>query len=112
MATVLSRPLPGSRQHNFYPTHRDTSVGSLDSAFQLQEYLAYLIQNDPHDIRRIVSLPKSLSAIDDRGRDRYQGQEDEKDEPVDESCWIYEHLRYGCSKRRLTDKSHFWIAGG
>jgi len=94
MTATLCRPLPGSRQHNFYPTHRDTSVASLDSAFQLQEYLAYLIQNDPHDIRRIVSLPKSLSTLDDsRGKDRYLGQEDEKDEAVDESCWIYEHLR-------------------
>lgn len=94
MIATASRPLPGSRQHNFYSSNRDTSVASLDSAFQLQEYLACLIQTDPHDIRRIVSLPKSLSTLDDnRGRDRYLGHEDEKDEGVDESCWIYEHLR-------------------
>jgi hypothetical protein len=112
MTTTILRPLPGSRQHNFYPTYRDPSVSSLDSAFQLQEYLAHLIQTDPHDIRRIVSLPKSLSTIDDdREKNPLLGHEDEREEAVDESCWIYEQLRYvGTITRTSVDRLQLWLA--
>lgn len=95
MTAIHLRPLPGSRAHNFYPTYREPSVASLDSAFQLQEYLSHLIQTDPHDIRRIVSLPKSLNLNDDdNSRDRLLSMDDDGSESVDEACWIYEQLRY------------------
>ena len=95
MTVTLLRPLPGSRQHNFYPTYREPSVASLDSAFQLQEYLSHLIQTDPHDIRRIVSLPRSLSAFEEeKGKDRLHVLDDDREEAIDESCWIYEQLRW------------------
>jgi hypothetical protein len=85
MAATIKRPLRGSRQHDFYPFVQSPSLRSLESAFQLQEYIALLIREDPHNISRIVSLPKSS-----RGNN---GTDDDRDESVDESCWIYEHLR-------------------
>ncbi len=83
-----ARPLRGSRQHDVFPNGSTPQLKSLDSAFQLQEYLALLIREDPHDIERIVSLPKSTRAKEDATENP-----DEEGETVDENCWIYEHLR-------------------
>lgn len=54
-------------------------IGHIDSAFQSQEYIAQLILQDPHDVQRIVSIPK-VSPDDDKGS-------------IDEGCWLFEQLR-------------------
>ena len=54
---------------------------SLDSAFQLQEYIAQLVKFDPHDVDAIVSLPLSTTSNEGSGGD------------VDLNCWIYEQIR-------------------
>ena len=103
MSVVLQRPLRGSRISSFYPVKSLPSLASLDSAFQLQEYISLLIRLDVHDVDTIVSVPGKTS-----GKERHEGhsgeelkgeeKEAEKEHKseiaVDESCWIYEQLRY------------------
>ncbi|KAI0659264.1 hypothetical protein C8Q70DRAFT_1054109 [Cubamyces menziesii] len=105
MAVAIQRPLKGSRISSFYPVKSLPPLSSLDSAFQLQEYISLLIRLDVHNVERIVSIP---------GKDQNEGSEngakaDEKDGEkdaaggvhVDPACWIYEHLR-----RVAQDLSH------
>lgn len=97
MASGIQRPLRGSRISSFYPIKNLPSLSSLDSAFQLQEYISLLIRLDVHDVDAIVTLPGSTK---DTGKakgseERTEGKEGEKksDITVDEACWIYEQLR-------------------
>ncbi|KAF5349084.1 hypothetical protein D9756_009423 [Leucocoprinus leucothites] len=110
-APQLQRPLRGSRISTFYPVKSLPALSSLDSAFQLQEYISLLIRLDVHDVEAITSLPgpgsnknakdKESSAGDEK--DEQEGKEgsasegekitDERDVTVDEACWIYEQLR-------------------
>ncbi|KAG6899468.1 hypothetical protein C0993_010111 [Termitomyces sp. T159_Od127] len=100
MAILPQRPLRGSRISTFYPVKSLPSLASLDSAFQLQEYISLLIRLDVHDVEAITSLPgkragkeKEANIEGDKSDD---GEDDErgKNEPtVDEACWIYEQLR-------------------
>lgn len=92
----MGRPTRGSRLHEFYADLDSASLkavdgqipSSLDSAFQLQEYISALVRADPHDVERIVKLPWKDDK--DRGEDR----DSQRDEPeVDAACWIYEQLR-------------------
>ena len=105
--TIIQRPLRGSRISTFYPIKSLPSLASLDSAFQLQEYISLLIRLDVHDVNSIVSLPGNPSAKDKEKEPEVssekKGTESERDvdvvdkgkaEPtVDEACWIYEQLR-------------------
>ena len=59
MAAVIQRPLHGSLIFTFYPVKNSRSLASLDSAFQLQEYISLLMRLDVHDVDAIVSLPGS-----------------------------------------------------
>lgn len=79
----IPRPLRGSRIDVFYPVKEENvpSLSSLDSAFQLQEYISLVIRLDVHDVDRIVSIPAKTEEADSKVT-------------VDESCWIYEQLRY------------------
>ena len=108
-AAVIQRPIRGSRISTFYPVKNLPSLASLDSAFQLQEYISLLIRLNVHDVNSIVSLPGNLSAKDKEKEEEVssspekKGKEGEKDvdkgkmEPtVDEACWIYEQLRSVC----------------
>ncbi|KAJ7752442.1 Mob1/phocein [Mycena maculata] len=101
----VQRPLRGSRISTFYPVKNLPSLSSLDSAFQLQEYISLLIRLDVHDVDAIVSVP---------GKPKEKGKEKEKDAEtpddgkdrkpeinVDEACWKYEQLR-----RLAQDLSH------
>ncbi|KAH8814591.1 Mob1/phocein [Flagelloscypha sp. PMI_526] len=81
---MQARPTRGSRISSFYPVKSLPSLSSLDSAFQLQEYISLLIRLDVHDVETITSLPNPDSG-----------------NIVDESCWIYEQLR-----RLAQDLSH------
>ena len=44
------------------------SLASLDSAFQLQEYISLLIRLDVHDVNSIVSLPGNLGCMSSWGQ--------------------------------------------
>jgi hypothetical protein len=96
----MQRPLRGSRISTFYPVKNLPSLASLDSAFQLQEYISLLIRLDVHDVAAIVSLP-GKGTEKDREKPNESSGDDEKDAEkerksdiaVDEACWIYEQLR-------------------
>ena len=126
---VIQRPLKGSRLSSFYPVKSLPSLSSLDSAFQLQEYISLLIRFDVHDVQRIVSLPGKPSNTQDTGIPLEELKNEEKDSDkdgkgdvtVEEPCWIYEqlrsvylhvfepwpvHLRPGYCRRLAQDLSH------
>ncbi|KXN82744.1 MOB kinase activator-like 4 [Leucoagaricus sp. SymC.cos] len=102
---TIQRPLRGSRISTFYPVKSLPALSSLDSAFQLQEYISLLIRLDVHDVEAITTLPgkskdaKEKEAVsgeketktEEEGKDGAGGEE--KDVTVDEACWIYEQLR-------------------
>jgi len=102
MAVAVQRPLRGSRVSSFYPVKSLPSLSSLDSAFQLQEYISLLIRLNVHDVDSIVSLPDKVAFKDslDKSSDlsdveRKPDDVDRKsDITVDRGCWIYEQLRY------------------
>ena len=101
---VIQRPLRGSRISTFYPIKSLPSLSSLDSAFQLQEYISLLIRLDVHDVDSIVSLPgtskkdgevareKELAEVTTKAGDKDSDRKN--DVQVDQACWIYEQLRY------------------
>lgn len=104
MATaVVQRPYRGLRVSSFYPVKSIPPLSSLDSAFQLQEYISLLIRLDVHDVDAIVSLPGKASQKDpdenvsDVSQNETKPTEDaeRKNETstVDRACWIYEQLR-------------------
>ncbi|TDL19587.1 Mob1/phocein [Rickenella mellea] len=100
-----SRPLRGSRLSSFYPSQpsEGPSLSSLDSAFQLQEYISLLIRRNPHDVDAVVSIPER-SKLNASGEEKPDegSEKDSRGEPaVDEACWIYEQLR-----RLAQDLSH------
>ncbi|KAJ7601005.1 Mob1/phocein, partial [Mycena floridula] len=89
MSVLIQRPLRGSRISSFYPIKSLPSLASLDSAFQLQEYISLLIRLDVHDVDTIVSVPGK-----EKEKSEGDEQQDKKsDVTVDEACWIYEQLR-------------------
>lgn len=102
MATsVLQRPYRGSRVSSFYPVKSLPPISSLDSAFQLQEYISLLIRLDVHDVDAIVSLPGRLASkdqdetLDSPEPDPKKSEDGDRksDISVDRACWIYEQLR-------------------
>ncbi|KAJ7152626.1 Mob1/phocein [Mycena crocata] len=109
MAQVqLQRPLRGSRISTFYPVKNLPSLSSLDSAFQLQEYISLLIRLDVHDVDAIVSVPgrgkqkdKGKETETDDAKEDAKEKEKERKVEVDEACWKYEQLR-----RLAQDLSH------
>jgi hypothetical protein len=123
-AAVLQRPLRGSRISSFYPVKNLPSLSSLDSAFQLQEYISLLIRHDVHDVDSIVSVPgKNVGSgtedgeegeIDPMQSGKAEEKERERDRKneinVDESCWIYEQLRYvrGIKSSKLFFSTGLW----
>ena len=98
MAVTIQRPLKGSRISSFYPVKSLPPLSSLDSAFQLQEYISLLIRLDVHDVDRIVSTPGKSNGDSPDGSDaKAEDKEADKDSVggvnVDEACWVYEQLR-------------------
>jgi hypothetical protein len=101
-AVAPQRPLKGSRISTFYPIKCIPPLSTLDSAFQLQEYISLTIRLNIHDVSAIISIPDSRSStegISDDSNvnigDDIDGDKDVKNEfAVDEACWIYEQLRY------------------
>ncbi|KAK2465119.1 hypothetical protein APHAL10511_002927 [Amanita phalloides] len=102
VAAVIQRPLRGSRVSTFYPVKTLPLLSSLDSAFQLQEYISLLIRHNVHDVERIVSLPgkpggrdkeKDADETADVKNEEKDSDKVKGDVTVDEACWIYEQLR-------------------
>lgn len=102
MATAVQRPLKGSRISTFYPVKSLPGLSTLDSAFQLQEFISLTIRSDIHNVSAIVSIPDSRSNAEGGADDSTSaftddpdGDRDSRNEfAVDEACWIYEQLRY------------------
>ncbi|KAF8524027.1 Mob1/phocein, partial [Gautieria morchelliformis] len=94
----MGRPLRGSRLASFYTSDTESdpiappSLSTLDSAFQLQEYIGAVVRLNPHDIERIVKVPGRNANADGEEKDKEADGEDER-VSVDEACWIYEQLR-------------------
>ncbi|KAH9059606.1 Mob1/phocein [Lactarius vividus] len=109
MAIALQRPLKGSRISTFYPIKSVPALSTLDSAFQLQEFISLTIRSDIHDVSAIISVPESRTNAEGGPDDSSatptedpDGEKDSKSEfAVDEACWIYEQLR-----RLAQDLSH------
>jgi len=90
-AVTTSAPPPAPHKHRVMRGARYSAISeppttlpplfSLDSAFQLQEYIAQLVKFNPHDVDAIVSLPSSTTSNEGSGGD------------VDLNCWIYEQIR-------------------
>lgn len=98
MTTLIQRPLRGSRISSFYPVKTLPTLASLDSAFQLQEYISLLIRLDVHDVDSIVAVPgkagsKELSEEEAKTEDKDGDKERKSEVVVDQACWIYEQLR-------------------
>lgn len=100
--TVLQRPYRGSRVSSFYPVKSLPPISSLDSAFQLQEYISLLIRLDVHDVDAIVSLPGRLAPKDqdetpsdspEADPKKFEDGDRKSDISVDRACWIFEQLR-------------------
>jgi hypothetical protein len=102
MATAIQRPLKGSRISTFYPVKTLPALSTLDSAFQLQEFISLTIRSNIHNVQAIVSIPDSRSNAEGDSDDSSSALADEPDGDkdarsefaVDEACWIYEQLRY------------------
>ena len=102
MAIAVQRPLKGSRISTFYPVKNLPALSTLDSAFQLQEFISLTIRLNIHDVQAIVSIPDSRSNTEGVSDDSSSALADEPDGDkdarndfaVDEACWIYEQLRY------------------
>ncbi|KAG7448373.1 Mob1/phocein [Guyanagaster necrorhizus] len=98
MTALVQRPLRGSRISSFYPVKTLPTLASLDSAFQLQEYISLLIRLDVHDVDSIVAVPgkigsKEQSDEESKSEDKDGDKERKGEVVVDQACWIYEQLR-------------------
>ncbi|TFK23027.1 Mob1/phocein [Coprinopsis marcescibilis] len=95
MTATIQRPVKGSKVSTFWPVKSLSSLASLESAFQLQEYISLLIRLDVHDVEAITSLPGSNSNKDagKSGEEKDQATEKKGEVQVDQWCWVYEHLR-------------------
>jgi len=109
---LIQRPLRGSRISSFYPVKSLPALSSLDSAFQLQEYISLLTRLDVHDVDTITTPPgphketkntEGAASVSEKGEqggvEGLVGSEseksgEEKEMSIDEACWIYEQLRY------------------
>jgi hypothetical protein len=102
MANAVQRPLKGSRISTFYPVKTLPALSTLDSAFQLQEFISLTIRLNIHDVSAIISIPDSRTNAEGGSDNSDPDLDDESDEDkdtkgefaVDEACWIYEQLRY------------------
>src|SRR5579863_7960255 len=101
MANAVQRPLKGSRISTFYPVKTLPALSTLDSAFQIQEFISLTIRLNIHDVSAIISVPDSRTNAEGGSEesnsvlnDECDGDKDSKSEfAVDEACWIYEQLR-------------------
>ena len=96
MTATIQRPLKGSRISTFYPVKELPPLASLDSAFQLQEYISLLVRKDPHDVEAITSLPGQVVSPKDpsAGEVKEEAEKVKSEVTVDQWCWVYEQIRY------------------
>ncbi|KAK0531528.1 hypothetical protein OC834_002919 [Tilletia horrida] len=88
-------------------TSTASELSAINSAFQVQEYIALLVQSDPHDVARIVAVPDSTVANPDvfagsKGKGKDGDGADAfgmgaggggSGHHVDTDVWVYEQLR-------------------
>lgn len=118
--TLVRRIRKGQKWEDFQPPISSDipCLQSIDSPFQLQEYLSLLIRLDPHNVQKIVALPdpsqeptKTFTEVNnaEKGKARdcesapFGSMEDEIS-PVDTDVWVYEQLR-----RLVLDFSTPWL---
>jgi hypothetical protein len=96
MASAFQRPLKGSRKSKIYPVETLPDLSTLESAFQLQEYISLTIRYNIHHVSNIISIPSTRSS-----RTNTEG--------VNEAYWINEQLRYTVSNASVpsTRTYHF-----
>lgn len=88
------------------------AIQQIDSPFQVQEYIALLVRQDPHNVERIVALPQSAASpigsdpfsgspeSDGKGKGKSMGSVSsafgmhEAEQSVDTDIWIFEQLRW------------------
>ena len=83
--SAIAGPSAGAGQQTPLP-----ALYSLDSAFQLQEYISQLVRRDAEDLDVIVKIPSGQTLQGDQGDPSTSAQDHAE---VDPNCWIYEHLR-------------------
>ncbi|KAE8269212.1 hypothetical protein A4X09_0g3116 [Tilletia walkeri] len=88
---------------------QENNLSSINSAFQVQEYISLLVHSNPHDVARIVSVPTSPApgaevfasggggGVKGKGRDGEGGDGagggGGQQPNVDTDVWVYEQLR-------------------
>lgn len=115
---LVSRIRKGQKLEDIHPVAGELPpLQSIDSPFQLQEYLSLLIRLEPYNVDQIVSLPqpmlessKPFSDGNEKGKARdsndvtsFPGIEEDA-QTVDTDVWIYEQLR-----RIVLDFSTPWL---
>jgi hypothetical protein len=125
----LKRVRRGQKLEEIQPViEQAPALQQIDSPFQLQEYLALLIRQDPHDVERIVSLPQATVSSSDafsagKGKEKEIGSMngegsdhssangvetfiggEEEPHAVDTDVWVYEQLR-----RIVSDFTTPWL---
>lgn len=107
-SAYISRIRRGQKLEEILPLISTPSLQQIDSPFQLQEYLALLVRQNPHDVEHIVTLPQAnvapaetFSAAKGKGKDsggtsgeeHFMSGSDEEPHTVDTDVWVYEQLR-------------------
>lgn len=80
------------------------TLSDIDSPFQVQEYLSTLVAQDPHNIQRLVEVPRwrrrdgssnGSESSADASVDRPELDDDDEEQThVAKDIWLYEHLRW------------------
>lgn len=89
------------------PTLASSAASGGESPFQLQEYLAMLVRQDPHNVERIVALPSEAdieAATSFFSPRKGDAEEEASLQPVDTDIWVYEQLR-----RLVLDLTTPWL---
>ncbi|KAH8923000.1 Mob1/phocein [Atractiella rhizophila] len=102
----------GTKYQDCYPSTSDAAalnLSQIESPFQLQEYIAYLVRTNPHDVERIIAIPDkaALAGQDVNGVERSPEESEAAQEGiplVDRDVWLYEQLR-----RLALDLSHPFV---
>ncbi|KAG0149359.1 hypothetical protein CROQUDRAFT_59331 [Cronartium quercuum f. sp. fusiforme G11] len=78
--TKLEYAYPNPFRNSTEGPDPSTFLQSIESPFQVQEYIALLVRANPHDVNQIISLPATLNLSSNNNL-------------VPQEVWIYEQLR-------------------
>lgn len=79
-------------------------ISDLHSPFEVQEYLTSLVAQDPHNVQRLVELPKftrddSTAAAGPSQSTEIDPDDFEEQQHVERDVWLFEHLRSAIAAR-------------